>query len=76
VGPVDEAGKVASGAIEALRSQPLVLALVLLQAVVLAAVLYSSIHRQGAIDRQFAHVFGLLQACLKSGNLPVPELRG
>jgi hypothetical protein len=67
-GPVEEAGKVASGAIEGLKNQPLLLALVLLQAFVLAAVLYNSVHRQTSVDLQFKHVFDLLETCMK-GNV-------
>jgi hypothetical protein len=70
-GPVEEAGKVAAGAIEGLKNQPLLLALVLLQAFVLAAVLYNSIHRQTATDNQFKHVFDLLETCMR-GHLSSP----
>jgi hypothetical protein len=69
-GAIEEVGKVATGTIEALRNQPLVLALVLLQALVLAAVLYSSIVRQTSVDVQFKHVFELLEKCMKQNNAP------
>lgn len=74
MGPLDEAGKAASGTIDALKSQPLVLALVVLQAFVLAAVLYNSVHRQAGTDKQFAQLFALLQACLpqQRGELELP----
>jgi len=64
-----EAGKVVSNTVDALRSNPMMLALVLLQAFVLGAVLYNSIDRQAAIDRQFKHVYELLETCMK-GNSP------
>jgi hypothetical protein len=63
--PVEEAGKAVSSTIDALRQQPLVLALVVLQAFVLAAVLYNSIHRQNAIDKQFARLFEVLETCMR-----------
>jgi hypothetical protein len=69
MGPLENGVKVAGGAVDALKQQPLVLALVLLQALVLAAVLYNSIHRQTATDKQFAQLFQLLDTCLK-GNAP------
>jgi hypothetical protein len=68
-GPIEQAGKVASGVVDAMRSQPVVLALVVLQVFVLAAVLYNSIHRQTATDKQFAQFFTLLDSCMK-GRLP------
>jgi len=67
---LEQAGKVATGSIDALKSQPLMLALVLLQVFVLAAVLYSSINRQTSIDKQFTHVFELLAACMKGQTVP------
>jgi hypothetical protein len=60
------ASGVASGAIEALKGQPIVLALVLLQAFVLAAVLYSSLNRQEAVSKEFAALYELLSACVKA----------
>jgi hypothetical protein len=58
--------KIASNTIDALKQQPLVLALIVLQALVLAAVLYNSIHRQNATDKQFAQLFQLFESCLKT----------
>jgi hypothetical protein len=74
----EEVGKVASGAIDALKNQPLILALVLMQLLTIGAILYNAIHRQNAVDKQFAQVFALLQTCLKqaapaSFNLPLRE---
>jgi hypothetical protein len=66
-GAIKEAGKIAIGTVEALKSQPIVLALIVLQLMVLAAVLYSSMHRQNAISQQFKHVYDLLEQCLKRG---------
>jgi hypothetical protein len=71
-GPVEEAGKVAAGAIEGLKNQPMMLALVLLQAFVLAAVLYNSINRQAAIDKQFHEVFEVLNKCMQ-GHIDTPS---
>jgi hypothetical protein len=74
--PVEDAGKAVSNTVDALKQQPLILALVVLQGFVLAAVLYNSLHRQTAIDKQFAHLFEVLETCVK-GNLPVsPQQRG
>jgi hypothetical protein len=64
-GAIEEVGKVATGTIDALRNQPLVLALVVLQAFVLVAVLYSSIQRQSSIDVQFKSIFELLDKCMR-----------
>jgi hypothetical protein len=61
---LEEAGKVASNAVEGLKNQPLLLALVLLQAFVLAAVLYNSLSRQTSNDKQFAQIFELLKTCV------------
>jgi hypothetical protein len=72
----EEVGKVASGAIDALKNQPLILALVLMQLLTIGAILYNAIHRQNAVDKQFAQVFELLQTCLKQTvgfNLPLRE---
>lgn len=66
-GIVEETGKVAVNTIDALRNQPLVLALIVLQLVVLGAVLWSSMHRQAAVSEQFKHVYALLEQCLKRG---------
>jgi hypothetical protein len=67
-GVSEEAGKVASNAIDALKNQPLILALVLMQVLTIAAILYNAIHRQNAVDKQFAQVFELLQTCLKQAS--------
>jgi hypothetical protein len=67
-GHIEEVGKVASGTIEALKHQPLMLALVILQGFVLGAVLYSSISRQNAMTEQFKQVYELLAACIKEGH--------
>jgi hypothetical protein len=61
----EETGKVVINTVDALRNQPLLLALVILQGFVLAAVLYSSIVRQDAITKQFAHLYEILGACMK-----------
>jgi hypothetical protein len=67
-GHIEEVGKVATSTVEALKHNPLMLALVILQGFVLAAVLYSSISRQNAINEQFKHVYDLLATCLKEGR--------
>jgi hypothetical protein len=56
--------EIGTATVDALRAQPLVLALVVLQAIVLVIVLYSSINRQASIDKQFVHVFELLATCV------------
>lgn len=71
--PIEEAGRAVSGTIDALKQQPLVLALVVLQAVVLAAVLYNAIDRQRSVDKQFSHLFEVLDTCLKQN---APQQRG
>jgi preprotein translocase subunit SecY len=63
-GVVEEGGKVAIGTIDALKSQPIVLALIVLQLLVLGAVLYSTMHRQEATTKQFTALYALLQQCL------------
>lgn len=67
-GSIEEVGKVATSTVEALKNQPLMLALVILQAFVLAAVLYSSISRQAANTEQFRYVYELLATCMKEGR--------
>lgn len=67
---IEAIGKAASGVVESLKGQPVMIALVVLQIVVLVAVLYNSIHRQTSFDKQFTQLFELLQTCIK-GNLPV-----
>lgn len=67
-GVIEETGKVAVGTIEALRSQPIVLALIVLQLLVLGAVLYSTMHRQAAVTEQFKAIVALLDQCLKRGQ--------
>jgi hypothetical protein len=66
-GAIEEVSKVATGTIDALKNQPLMIALIVLQAFVLGAVLYNSINRQEAITKQFDHVYELLETCMK-GN--------
>jgi hypothetical protein len=68
-GAIEEVGKVAANTIDALKNQPMMLALIVLQVFVVGAVLYNNIHRQAAIDTQFKQVFDLLGACMK-GNMP------
>lgn len=50
----EEAGKTARGAIDALKSTPVILALVLLQAIVLGAVAWYSHERTKSNDRLIA----------------------
>ena len=63
-GAVEEAGKVAGSMIEALRASPIVLALVMLQVLTMAAVLYNSIDRQRGSSKQFADMHALLDKCI------------
>jgi hypothetical protein len=67
---IEEIGRAASTVAESLKNQPVMIALVVLQALVLVVVLYNSLHRQTSVDRQFTQLFDLLQTCVKS-NLPV-----
>jgi uncharacterized membrane protein affecting hemolysin expression len=63
-GAAEEAGRTASSLIEALRAQPVMLVLVLLQCITLGALLYSSNQRQKATSRQFDSLHQLLDKCL------------
>lgn len=66
-GPVEEAGKVATGAIDALKSQPMTLALVILQLTLLGVVVYASVHRNSQHTAQLHEIYQLLAACIKKG---------
>lgn len=55
---------VVNGAVGALKSSPLVLALIILQLLTMGAILYSSMHRQEAISAQFQSLYDLLRLCL------------
>lgn len=59
---------IAKDAIGALKQQPMLLALVILQVVVLVAVIYTAGARQKATSEQFRHVFTLLEQCMKRGQ--------
>jgi hypothetical protein len=67
-GLVEEGGKAVAGTIDALRAQPIVLALIVLQLLVLGAVLYSTMHRQEATTTQFKALYALLEQCLSKGG--------
>ena len=69
-GHIEQVGKVATSTVEALKNQPLMLALVILQGFVLGAVLYSSIARQNAVTEQFKHVYELLESCMQKARAP------
>lgn len=60
----EQAGKVSTALIDGLKTQPILLALVLLQSILLGALLYASLRRQEAISEQFRHLYQLLQLCL------------
>jgi len=70
----EQLGKVAVSTVDALKQQPIVLALIVLQALVLAAVLYNNINRQSAIDSQFSRVYELLGSCIRT-SVPLPPER-
>jgi len=77
-GMVEEVGKVATNTIESLKSQPVVLALVVFQVFTLGAVLYSSLNRQNAINKQFDNLYAILDKCLAarlSLQEPQPQLQ-
>jgi hypothetical protein len=63
-GIIDRTGQVASDAISALKQNPVMLALVLLQFFILGAVLYSSIDRQSAVSAQLKDMHALLDKCV------------
>jgi hypothetical protein len=63
-GPIEEAGKVAIGTIDALKSQPMTLALVILQLTLLGVVVYASVHRNNQHTAQLHEVYQLLTACM------------
>jgi len=48
-----------------LSSQPLTLALIVLQALTFAAVLYSSVHRQEAVTQQMTSMADIIKACVQ-----------
>lgn len=56
--------EVANNAVNALKSNPVVLALVIFQVLTLGAVLYNSIDRQRANTSQFEKLGSLLDKCL------------
>jgi hypothetical protein len=61
---VKAAGQVATNTVAALASQPMMLALIVLQVLVLVVVLYSTLQRQKAISEQFKSVYELLEKCM------------
>jgi len=61
---VQVAGRAAHDIVNGLKQQPLMLALVVLQFLIMMAVLYSSIHRQDAISAQFTSTYKLLETCM------------
>ena len=61
---IEKAHEVASSAIEALKAQPLMLTLVLLQFLIIGAILYSTTHRQTAQTAQFERLTALIERCL------------
>jgi uncharacterized membrane protein affecting hemolysin expression len=68
-GPIEEIGRVAGSTVEAFRSAPVLLMLVLMQVMVFGAVLYVAIHRQEATTKQFEQLYMLLQNCVKGTSL-------
>ena len=65
MGITEQGAKVATDAIDALKSQPVLLGLLILQFTVLGVVLWGSISRQHAMTEQFKLVFALLEKCLE-----------
>jgi hypothetical protein len=63
-GPAEEAGKVAGSAVDALKGNPAILALVILQFFILGAVLYNSIDRQRANTANVAELHALIDRCI------------
>lgn len=58
-GPMEEAGKAASGIVEGLKQQPLLLAMVVLQVVLLGTVTWASAQNRAADRDRFALVMSL-----------------
>jgi uncharacterized membrane protein affecting hemolysin expression len=62
---IEKAHGAASSAIEALKAQPIMLTLVLLQIIVIGSVLYSNSERQRANSVQFERLTTLVDRCLE-----------
>jgi len=65
---IQAVGDVATGVVNGLKNQPMMLSLVVLQICVLGVVVYSSMNRQAAYSEQFKALYDLLQSCLKAGR--------
>ena len=64
-GPIlEKSVAVAGEAVSALKASPVLLAVVLLQFLVIGAILYSSIHRQEAVNVQFERLAGIIDKCI------------
>jgi hypothetical protein len=61
---IEKAHGVASSALEALKNQPAMLALVLLQFLIIGAIAYSNVERQRANSAQFDRLATLVDRCL------------
>jgi hypothetical protein len=68
-GPAEEAGKVAGGVVEGLKSQPMVLALVVFMVLVLVAVVWVA-REQQITEREMLRM--LLALCTRTGGVAVP----
>jgi len=80
-GPVEEAGKVATGIIDGLKSQPAVLALSLAQIAMLLFIFYAlskgAEFRDSMLKSQFEyqrHVTELLSRCVVPGRTQLPTI--
>jgi hypothetical protein len=76
-GAVDEAGQTARATVSALEKSPVMLALVVLQALTIGAILYNALKRQDAVTDQFTKIYALLDKCLgghldQKTTLPLP----
>ena len=82
MGPLDEAGKAASGFMDAMKSQPLALALVVMNVALLAlfyTIIRSAEARQVRIVEQQKQLVELLAKCMvlpqREGLVPLPMPR-
>jgi hypothetical protein len=66
-GPIEQAGKVAGGVIDALKVQPLLLVMVLLQVILLVAVAWAGSQRLAAERERFTMLMNL---CGPKGEAP------
>ena len=62
---IEKATEVATHAVDALKAQPAMLALVLLQFLIIGAIAYTNVERQRANSLQFDRLAALVDRCLE-----------